>query len=221
MASSLALETWSQHLLWSASPARSLRGPGCHCVALPTAFQSVSLATRSPQPRWPFWPPSSSSVISDVSPLLRKVHVASVSNPDSHLSTPQETEARLWGNDLSRASWLLEGRARPRVQVSASWPGLLFPRLRQPGTGCVCSQRAFLARSLPTLDVPGGWNPVSLRCGAKQARNRGAMRKTRGGGTQSLTPPAWGTIPAQVLETDLFLAVPTAETYCKLECSAP
>ena len=66
----------------------------------------------------------------------------------------------------------------------------------------------LLANFPPGLDVPRGWDPVSLRRGLKQARDRGAVWKNDGGRhRQRLTPPVWGTIPLQVLGTHLFLAV--------------
>ena len=188
----------------------------CHSTY---CFQ-VFLATRSPPAHVAFL-----SFLLHQSSLmlicyLTKCSCFCVQPLDSHLSTVRRLRP-VCGvmicpehRGYRRAELGLESGCRP--------PGPVFfpPRLRQPNTCCLCSQRAFLANFLPTLDVPGGWNPVSLRCGAKQARNRGAMWKTRGGGKERLTPPLRGMIPARVLGTDLFMAPSTAEAYCKLECSS-
>lgn len=67
---------------------------------------------------------------------------------------------------------------------------------------------SLLANFPPRLDVPRGWDPVSLRCGLKQARDRGTIWKNDGKRhRERQTPPAWGRVLLQVLGTDLFLAV--------------
>lgn len=57
----------------------------------------------------------------------------------------------------------------------------------------------FLANSPPGLDVPRGWDPVSLRCGS---RNRDAFGRMTGKCTEKTAPPpatpTWGMIPIQV-----------------------
>ena len=105
---------------------------------------------------------------------------------------------------FAQASWLLKARAGPETHVFDLTESS-FPYASGSPVYAAVFSADLLANFPPRLDVPtqtlspwdGDWN-----------RDRGAVWKNDGGRhRQRPTPPAWGTIPLQVLGTHLFLAV--------------